>query len=278
MSRLPFAPPVLVVSLFVAAPLRGQDDLPPETKAVISKLKDEAKNKSASTRASAYKSMGELGTSGASLRRALCDGMLDPAVTVRTAAADALKKIDAPLYKSAMAIYIDKDMQAVAKAANSGSRAEPLVPLILPIVAQFSPMASQPITASTRQEQLAAINLARANLETSLRTLVAIAPDDELVNKGVISMLTNTQAGNRAVAVDLVGRVKNRKLALPTLVALAGNAREPDATRVKAVLLLPEVCDENTRPRARRTVEAVRLDSSRTVREAAETALRRLGE
>ncbi len=278
MSRLPFAPSALVVTLFVgAAPLRGQDDLPPETKAIISKLRDESKSKSPATRASAYKSMGELGTSGKSLRRALCDGMLDPAVSVRTAAADALKKIDEPLYKSAMAIYIDKDMRAVEGAANSGSRAEPLASLILPMVAQLSPIASQPITASTPPKQEAAIHRARANLGTSLRTLVAIAPDDELVNKGVLSMLTNGQAENRAVAVELVGRVKNRKLALPALIALS-RAHEPEKTRVAAIRLLPTVCDENTRTRARQAAEAVRLDSNRAVREAAEAALRQFGE
>jgi hypothetical protein len=257
---------------------RGQEVVPPETRAIISKLKDEAKSKSAATRASAYKSMGELGPSGFALRRALCDGMLDAALSVRTAAADALKKVDEPLYKDATAVYIDKDVARVARVAAQQGRAEPLVPLILPMVQQFNPAASQSILSSTPADQSLAIRRARANLATCMRTLVAIAPDDEVVNKAVISMLANAQPDNRAVAVELVGRVKNRKLALPILMAMAGSQREPEETRAKAVSLLPVVSDENTRPAARKAAEAVRLDSSRAVREAAEAALRRLGE
>ncbi len=268
----------LAVALLIgSAAVRGQDDLPPETKALISKLKDEAKNKTPATRASAYKSMGELGSSGYTLRRTLVQGMLDPAVPARTAAADALKKIDEPLYKDATAIYIDKDMDRVARVADQRSRAEPLVPLILPMLQFLNPLASQPEDRRSPYKSAAYASV-RDHLADCLRTLAAIGPDDELVNKGVLLTLVNPQAENRAVAVDLVAGLKNRKLGLQPLMALANSPREPDATRVKAVRLLPQVSDENTRVVARKVTEGLRFDSSPTVREAAEAALRRFGE
>ncbi len=86
---------VLVCGLAFALPTQArtaEDELPPETKALITKLKDEMKSKTVKIRVSAYTAMGELGEKAKSERRTLCMGMLDGNPLVQTAAADALKK------------------------------------------------------------------------------------------------------------------------------------------------------------------------------------------
>lgn len=265
-----------VLALATAAPGRQPaDDLSPETKALVTKLKEDVRNRSAATRTAGYKSMGDLGKYGHVVRRTLCEGMLDPIIGVRTAAADALKQIDEPLYKDATVIYIEKDVDRVEMVARQRGQAEPLVPLIMPMVVKLGPAASLPNPQPCPFErfQLAHVSLARC-----VRTLVAIAPDDELVNKTVLTMLTNAKEENRAVAVDLVEPLKNRKLAVTPLIALAGSLRELEGTRAKAILLLPVVADENTRAKARKAAEAVRFDEKRLVREAAEAALKQFGD
>lgn len=262
-------PTVLAGLALLLGRAAGADEDPPEVRAIASKLKDDLKSKTAGVRASAYKAMGELGDKGRSLRRTMCEGMLDKNDAVKTAAADALKQVDPDMAKLALGIYINRDIRAVAEAGDLGEKGEPLTPLVFALATSYSPMASAPGLTFEQRE-------ARRHLIICVNALVAIAPADLAVNKAVITMLSNPVPDLRAGAVGKVTLLKNRKAALPALLNLAASPAEPVPTRVTALTSVPDCVDENTREAARKRVEALRFDQQPLVRDAVDNVLKKL--
>lgn len=237
------------------------DDPSPETKALIAKLREDMKSKTVATRVTAYKSMGEFGDKAKSQRRALCEGMLDTNQTVRTAAADALKKVDEPMYKLAIGVLIDKNNRDIVAIGKLGAAGEPLTPLVLSYATSAVPVASMKSLDSTHER-------ARDALRVCIDTLAAVAPEDEGVNKAVIAMLGNPHPELRAHALKHIAALKNKKQALKGALALAGSLTERATVRADAVKLLPLLVDENTGPATKKALETLRFDNSEAVREA----------
>lgn len=242
-------------------PQARSDDPTPETKALIAKLREDMKSKTVATRVAAYKSVGELGEKGKSQRRALCEGMLDANPKVRTAAADSLKQIDEPMYKLALGVVIDKDTKDVVAIGKLGTAGEPLTPILLNYATSVVPVASMKVLSLEAQR-------ARATLYACISSLVAIAPEDEGVNKAVVAMLGNPHPDLRAHALKHIAALKNKKQALKGVLALAGSSVDESAVRAAAVTLLPQLVDENTGPPTKKALETLRFDTSEAVREA----------
>ncbi|AMV25793.1 HEAT repeat protein [Gemmata sp. SH-PL17] len=251
---------------FLLAPVRAEDDLTPETKALIAKLREDTKSKTIATRTSAYKALGELGEKAKGHRRILCEGMLDSNTSVRTAAADALKKVDEPIYKLALGIVIDKRDEHFRAAAKLGAHAEPLAPLILAHATALVPVASkEPGTIENGK--------ARTSVCAAVGALAAIAPDDQRVNQAVIAMLGNPSVTLRECALGHVAPLKNKKLALKGVLTIAGAMTEGPVVRARAVALVPLLVDENTAPATKKTLTGLRFDTEGLVREAVAKAL-----
>lgn len=244
----------------------AEDDLPPETKALIAKLRDDMKSKTVATRVTAYKSMGELGEKAKTQRRALCEGLLDANAMVRAAAADALKKVDVPLHKLALGIIIDRDRKDVVAAGKLGTEGEPLAPIILAYTASLIPLASSPKLASENEN-------ARDTVQLCVHALVSIAPQDTGVNQAIITLLANPSPVLRRAALDCVPPLKNKKLALKNVLAIAGATGEMLRDRLRAVELIPTLVDENTGPMAKKALETLRFDKEEKVREAVVKAI-----
>ena len=265
MTRLLFLT-VFCSSVFVCG-IAGADEPSPELKAIITKFREDLKSKTPQTRASAYTTIAELGNKVESERRAMCEGMLDTAPIVRTAAADCLKKIDEKSYKLALAIYINKDNKAVLEAARSKKESAPLVPLILKLAADISPAASN----------VKALNVnARETLQICVDSLCVIDPEDTGVNQAVIRMLANPVPEMRFVAVGNVHSLKNKKLAVNGLLTIAANPKDLEASRTKAIGLLPGIVDENTSGAVKKSLESLRFDDQPKVREAVEAAMKKI--
>src|SRR5262245_17771473 len=105
----------IVAMLTFACVARAQDKPPsPEVMATIKLHTSTLKtSKAPGDRRKAAEALGALGESGKAARRDLCHAMLDTNTAVRAAAADAMRKIDEPLYKLATDIVINSDLQAV---------------------------------------------------------------------------------------------------------------------------------------------------------------------
>ncbi len=249
---------------FLLAPVRAEDDLTPETKALIAKLREDTKSKTIATRTSAYKALGELGEKAKGHRRILCEGMLDSNTSVRTAAADALKKVDEPIYKLALGIVIDKRDEHFRAAAKLGAHAEPLAPLILAHATALVPVASKGGFESFN---------AQDSVCAAVGALAAIAPDDQRVNQAVIAMLGNPSETLRRCALGHVAQLKNKKLALKGVLTIAKTINEGPVVRAQATALVPLLVDENTAPTTKKTLTGLRFDTEGLVREAVAKAL-----
>lgn len=266
-------PAVLLLGLTCGLALSSRgaaaDDPSPEVKALVAKLREDMKSKSVPTRVAAYKAMGELGEKAKWQRRALCEGMLDSNIKVRTTAADALKSVDEPIYKLATGILINKDAGDIAEAGKLKEHAEPLAPIILAYATSLVP------TASLEPGNFANLQ-ARASMTRCVVALAATAPEDEGVNKAIIAMLGNQSPTLRALALDHVAPLKNKKQALKGVVAIASATKDASRVRAQAVRLLPSLVDENTGPATKKAIEALRFDTDEAVREAVAKALTEL--
>lgn len=247
----------------------GTDDMAPETRALITKTLADLKSKSASVRVTAYQTLGDLGPKAKGQRRVMCEGLLDAVPAVRAAAADALKKVDEPIHRMAMAIGINKDFSEVHRAGQLGPAAEPLTPLLIQLVQMGAGAAS-------RDEFKDRMTRAQVELTTCTATLARIAPDDPAVNQAVINMLDNPSMHLRAAALRDVSRLKNRKLALPAVLRVAAAIQNRPETRAAAVLAVPELVDENSTPAARKAVELLRFDVDSAVRDAVDVVSKQL--
>jgi hypothetical protein len=247
----------------------ADDDMPAELKVLLSKFREDIKSKTPATRATAFKTIAELGPKAKSERRAMCAAFNDIAPIVRNAAADCLKQVDEPMYKTALAIAINKDLDTVQKVRDGGKSNAPLVPILLKLANDNAQTASSPDGGDR-------INRARDMLTACVRSLVALDPEDAAVNQAVITMLSNPIARLRAAALDEVDDLKNKKLALRSVMAIIGGKRDAGAVRAKAVRLVPQLTDENTLAATKKTLEGFRFDDDRGVREAVEATLKAL--
>ena len=258
-----------IATIFSRESRSADDDLTAEVKVLIAKFKEDLKSKTPATRASAYKTIAELGDKAKSERRTMCEGLMDVAPIVRTAAADCLKKVDENTYKLAMAVMIDKDIETILDMKKLGTAAAPIAPILLKFAGDHSPVAS-------RQDATSTVQASRRMLTACVNTLVAIAPEDVMVNQAVIRMLGNPVPELRDVAVGNVSALKNKKLALTGLLTVAGNPQDFAGTRVKALSIIPDLVDENTSAPSKKALEKIRFDDVRAVREAVEDAMKKI--
>jgi hypothetical protein len=268
---------ILLMLLFVAS--IKADEPTPEVKVIIARFQDEVKSESERSRVSAYTTVGELGEKGKSIRRQLCQGMLDKSTAVKTAAADALKKVDATIYKMALAIEINQDEKTIDSARDMKQEAEPLTPLLLKLAVQNATLGSQvePIVSSDlTREAGVAIRLARQKMIRCINALSQMAPDDSGVNKAIIQMLSNPIEELRTTALDNIDPLKNKKLALSKVVFIANDHKNGVSLRAKAVTKVPDLIDNNTSTNAKKALEKLRFDAQPEVRAAVEDALKRI--
>ena len=138
-------------------------------------------------------------------------GLSEP---VRTATADAFKKVDEELYNLGVRIYIDQDNDSILQVVKLGERAEPLTPLIVALASAEAPKAS-------RKDPIA------ENLVISCTpAMTAAAPADPIVNQRIINMLTNPNPDLRNAALQALPQLENRKIGLKATATLMLNARE----------------------------------------------------
>ncbi len=243
-----------------------------EIKAILVTARNYLKGKKVEDRIKGVEMIGELGAKGKTARRDLCEAMLDKtSQKVRTAAADALEKVDKPMADMAVKIYINLDAKTVEAAAKLKEEGEPLAPLILSLATQVSTGAL-------------AKQIPMGTLKTCLRTLSEIAPNDTQVNRMVIEAITfansdflraykgdaNDLQPIRHEAVVLVRDLKNAKLALKPLLIAAQTYRSN--TRLEAIKSLVAIYDENNDKAINKCLSDMRLDSDEKVRKAVDAA------
>ena len=259
----------IFVILIPAGVASAQDS--PETKAILKGFTTDLKSKKPEDRHKAAQAIGELGPKGKSACRPLCEAMLDGNVKVRTAAADALKKVDKDLAELAVAMYVNYSMDAVAKTGALGAAGEPLCPLVWTLASRIS--TTTPVT----REEFAAN---AQKLIECLRVLAKIAPADPSANSMIISAISLMQTQGidkshgsdvRAVAAELIRSMKHKKQALkPLLFAAVGDT---ETIRIAAIESLAGIHDADNGAIIVKTLEDMRFDTSIPVRKAAESAL-----
>lgn len=235
--------------------------MPPEVRAVLriarKQLADPTKP---SERVLGADAIGELGPKGRSARRDLCKAMLDVSPKVRTAAADALKKVDREMAEAAIAIAVNLDIGVVQAIASQGAAAEPLTPLVLSL-------------ANRRSEGLA----------VCITTLSKIAPDDDAANKFVIQAISyggpslpksNAHELVRLAAVTAIRGMSHGKLAIQPLMWVAKG--DSATNRLAAIATLEAVHDETAAKAVVKFLESMRYDARPEVRKAVEAAVERI--
>jgi HEAT repeat protein len=207
--------------------------------------------------------IGALGGKAKSARRALCLAMLDQSTSVRTAAADALKNIDPLVHEIAVAIFINRDINAVQRAGNMDEEGEPLIPLFIQLGNEYT-LAVGGSKVDIRSRGLAEI----------LKATARVGREDPTANDLVIVSLTLTNTQVRATAVDLVPGLKYRAKALQSLLNIARS--DESAIRISAITALVTIADTNNTATIRKTLRAMRYDGDPGVRASVDRAISRL--
>jgi len=83
-------------------------------------------------------------------------------------------------------------------------------------------------------------------------------------------MLSNASPTLCSFALSQVPRIRDKKLALPKVLAFAVNSED----RPTAIRMVPSLVDEVTKEASQKIIEAMRYDNSPAVREAATEALK----
>lgn len=239
---------------------RADDELSPEVKAQLKKLREDLKSKTPKVRAAAYTAIGELGEKAKGEKKRLCEGMLDPNATVQTAAADALTKVDEPFSKVAVGLVINRDSKQIAWAKENAKDAGPLVPVLLALAVSLTPTAANGTSNIEREE-------AKRKIRGAIDALVTIDPNDADVNKAVITMLGNPVPELRAEAVSQLPAIKNKKQGLTAILAIAVNTKELGPTRVAALKVLPDLVEGKPTASMVKQIEAIRYDKDSSVRD-----------
>ena len=112
---------------------------------------------------------------------------------------------------------------------------------------------------------------ARAILTACVQSLVAIDPNSDAVNKAVLAMLANPAPALRSFALSQLPGLRDKALALPTVMLFAADS--PD--QVAAIRMLPGLVDDKTRPAAVKLVESLRYHKTPAVRDAAAETLKK---
>jgi hypothetical protein len=261
------------------------DEPSPEVKAQIKLHTSTLRtSKKSAERAKAAEALGALGGSGMSARRDLCQSMMDSAPSVRKAAADALRKIDEPMYKLATAIFINVDVNAIENARLLGQNAEPLTPLILKVGSN---------TLTTMQALAAKLDDFSTSSNTQLYSacisvLSEIAASDPAANKFVIGALSfqlptiprapphykRDAPALRLRAIKSVRKMANVKQALKPLQTIVNS--DISQNRIAATDLLVEIADNDNKAAIKKTLEAQRFNEDANFRQAVDAAIKQL--
>lgn len=248
-----------------------KDDLPdvalqipeetrPETKAILIDNATRLRSRSPGERERAAHVLGELSDQGKPARRLLCNAMLDITPSVRVAAADALKKIDAKLQYLAVALATERDsyrrlelLERVAKLEDDG---EPLTPLVAAYARERFPS-----------------HLGTRPLQRIIATLSYIARADPWVYRQTAAALDNRDPEVRRVAVNALTRLKHGRQAVTKIIAIL---KYDEANRIPAIEALSVLADQSTEDAIREAIAAQRYHPREEVRRAVEVALNKL--
>lgn len=278
--------PLLLASGIVFA---EEPDPPPDVKAQI-KLHTTTlhTSKKSAERAKAAAALGALGAPGKLACRDLCQAMMDSSPAVRTAAADALQKIDEPLYKLATAIFINVDVKVIMEVQKEGAKAEPLTPLILKVAGN----SLLPVPSMAGRGDGNGISQCVKIYRECIVALSEIATSDPGANKLLIGsinfqlplqaapnkdfqkLLQNESWGVRALAIRCVVKMANVKQAFKQLSIVASS--DVSKNRIAAIALLAEIVDNDNKATIKKTLEAIRFDADPNVRQAVDAALKKL--
>ncbi|MDB5306553.1 MAG: repeat protein [Gemmataceae bacterium] len=80
----------------------------------------------------------------------------------------------------------------------------------------------------------------------------------------------------RATALSQVPAIKNRKLALPSVLSIAASQANGPLVWAQAIRLAPILVDVNTTPNARKVIESLRFDQAEMVRDAVSEVMEKL--
>jgi hypothetical protein len=252
----------------------NDEEVSPEARALLrSNLNSLLKGRSAE-RAKAADALGELGAKARSARRALCAAMLDPYPGVRTAAADALKKIDPQMCDLAVSIYVNQDLAVVRSAGELKEDAEPLTPLVVALAQGLE------------SGQLLLQPKPKDPLVTCVVTLSRIAPQDEAANQLLIRLVRfvnprydrfygpgarSASERVRRAAIVNVRDMRHAKQALAQL--LWAVQTDSETNRLEAIKSLLTIRDPDNEGVIAKTLAALRFDKSVAVRKAVEQAI-----
>jgi len=271
-------------ALILAPAFAFADDEPsPEVRAQIKLHTTTLRtSKKAAERQKAADALGAMGASAKSARRDLCQSMLDGATSVRGAAADALKKVDEPMYKLATAIFINVEVAAIRQAGGMKDAAEPLTPLVLSVagkaLANIQALAARKEVGHPMPQQL---ELHRE----CMTSLAEIAKSDVGANRLLIAALAfqlppvqpsypDYSRQTRTVALRGVRGMANVKQGLKVFQSLA--ATDDRANRIAAIEILTDIIDNDNRPAIKKTIESMRFDNDAEVRKAIDAAMKKI--
>jgi HEAT repeat protein len=231
-----------------------------EVKAVMTENAQRLFAKQASDRVKAAHVLGELGEKGKPVRIVLCRAMLDPETTVRVAAADALKNIDAKMQYLAVALMTE---EATAKRAELYQKIKKLeddgVPLS-PIVAHFA------VRSAAAGEETTLIQL--------LTVLGSIARNDIAACDLLAGALDNKSLSVRSTALKELPRMKHGKLVVKKIILLLNI--DSSENRIAAIEALTSLADESTEEILAVAIAGQRYHKEERVRKAVEIGLNKL--
>jgi HEAT repeat protein len=244
-------------------------DIPTETSGQIKAIMVEnvqrlfEKKAKASERIKAAQVLGELGAQGMPVRIALCQVMLDKDVTVREAAADALKKIDPKMQFLAVAVLTDESLrerkellQKIKKLEDDGA---PLSPLIAHFTVRCKEVGDD------------------AGLIEHLAVLSTIGKNELTVCRLTATALDHRNAEVRLVALKALPRMKHGKLFVERITRfLSKNSTETPEIRIAAIEALSELADQSTEEILAEAIAGQRYHKDERVRKAVEVGLNKI--
>jgi hypothetical protein len=250
-----------------------KDDLPdvalvipeetrPEVKAILKSNAVSLVTGKSAERAKAAVTLGELGEQGKPVRGLLCRAMLDPVPSVRVAAADALKLIDAKTQYLAVGLVTAQTsperLRLFGQIRKLEADGEPLAPL----VAHYTV-----VEAGERAPYPGVV-------EEGVGALSSIGRNDVLSCRLLVTALDNKNPLVRRAAMQTIGNMKHGKLAVKKILALL--TVEGAENRVAAIQALAALADASDEEMIAEAVAAQRYHPQENVRQAVEVALNKM--